>query len=190
MKILFKVSYIICLVILFLLIIGGLITGQTYNHVFFVGPIFFNEIFIFSIVYVLVVRIYFEVRNPESNRIQNFLLLFSFSKLSFCLAYLSHTQIKMEILFQRIIDHKYDEDDYNEVKELYESNNDSESFELLEMKIKMFREIYQLQYDYLKESNRLGNPTFYVQFFFFLILGTILLGNGFFLLIYEKSQPK
>lgn len=184
MKTVIKLFNIICITILVLLLVGGLITGDTYNHVFFIGPIFFKEIFVICL---LVVGIYFFVQKSELNRSHIF-LFFSFSILSFWITYLSHPQVKMEFLFQRILEYNIGEEDYNEIKEYYESNNHSESFRLLEMEVNMFRTVYQFQYEYLKARNKLKNPTYYVQFYFFLIFGIVLMSNGLFHFFYEKNH--
>ncbi|SMD42887.1 hypothetical protein SAMN00777080_1454 [Aquiflexum balticum DSM 16537] len=177
MKIFLKTINIGCFILLVLILLG-LITSREYEDVLFIAPIFFKDIFIVFIGLFSAIVIYYALNQTEPNRFGKFFLFVAFAIFSFRLSYLSHPIVKLDILFKRLVEYSYNEDDYNEAKGIYEENNSLEYFNLINKEIKMFRSIYKLQFDYLKERNRLNNPHFDSQFLFFLILGFLLIGIG------------
>lgn len=187
MKLFLKTINILCFIILIFLLVG-LITSEDYKDVIFIAPIFFKELIIVLLAFFSVVLVYFVLRKPESNSLEHFIFLIIRAFFSFRISYLSHPIVKMDILFERMVEFAPNEDAFNEAKGIHEKNGSLEYFYILNKEVEMFRSIYELQFNYLKERNAFINPNFDSQFLFFLILGVFLIGIGLIQVISDEDS--
>ncbi len=104
----------------------------------FVAPIFFKHLVIFFIVIISIFFLTYGLRNSESKYQGFWIEFFSISIIAFVLSYFSNPKVKEDYLFQKVVEYRFDQDAYNEIKELHKRNNSLEYFYLLEKEGEMF----------------------------------------------------